>query len=126
MKMTGSISRNNIVAWWMLSTLILLFGCIDEIDLEGVEGGGQMAIQGQVIKSCPSSVRVRISRTADFVIRGLPTAVEDAVVILIDQQGNQLTVPELEPGIYQREIESDNPQISIDTGINYQIFVTTS
>jgi hypothetical protein len=122
----GYNSPNNIGAWWILSTLIFSFSCIDGINLEGVEGGGQLVIQGQVIKSRPSSVRIRISRSADFVIRGLPTAVEGAVVILIDQEGNQLSVPELVPGIYQKEIESDNPQISIDTGENYQISVTTS
>ena len=111
----------------VLIAVVSLAGCVDEIALEGTGGGGgQLVIQGQLVKSCPSSVRVRISRTADFAIRSFPTAVQGAEVLLKDQQGNQITVMEIEPGIYQTEITDDDPDLSVAVGKNYQISITTS
>jgi len=124
-----SLNRYQLIwrVWWSLTLVFLLSGCIDEIDLEGTGGGaGKMVIQGQLAKNCPSTIRVRVSRTANFAIRSFPAAVENAVVFLEDEVGNQLRVPQVEPGIYQMVIESDNPTISIETGSNYFISVTTS
>ncbi len=112
---------------WLLMGLVLIIGCIDEIDLDGTGGGGnKMVVQGQLIKSSPSSVRIRVSRTAEFSGRSLPTAVSGAVVILWDNAGNELQVPEVEPGIYEMEINDDNSDMSVETGGNYMIEVVTS
>lgn len=103
------------------------WGCIDEIDLGDTGGGaGKMVIQGQLIKGCPSSIRVRVSRTADFAGRSLPDPVTDAAVFVLNKAGNQLLVPEVEEGIYQLEISDDNPDMSVETGEDYMITVATS
>jgi hypothetical protein len=100
---------------------------VDEIELEGTGGGGgQLVIQGQLLKSCPSTVRVQISRTADFAIRSFPTAVEGAEVILEDSRGNRISVNEIEPGIYEEQIPDDNPDMVVQIGEVYLVRVTTS
>lgn len=112
---------------WLLVGLSLVIGCIDEIDLNGTGGGAnKMVVQGQLIKSSPSSVRIRVSRTADFAIRSLPTAVSGAAVFLRDHNGNALQVPEVEQGIYQMEINDDSSEISVETGGIYMIEVVTT
>jgi hypothetical protein len=104
-----------------------VWGCIDEIELGGAGGGaGKMVIQGQLIKGCPSSIRIRVSRTADFTGRSLPEPVPGATVFVLNETGNQLFVPEVKEGIYQLEISDDNPDMTVDTGENYMITVATS
>ena len=117
---------------WFTSLLIgmiymFTIGCVDEIELEGTGGGGgQLVIQGQLFRNCPSTIRVRISRTADFAVRSFPTAVEGAEVMLLDVRGGKMFIAEIEPGIYQSQIPDDMPDISIETGEKYAIQVTTS
>ena len=112
-----------VVCW----ALLLLVACVDEIELEGTGGGGgQLVIQGYLLKGCPTDVRVRISRTADFAIRSFPTAVQGAQVFISDLDGNQIQIPETEPGIYQMELLDDQTELPIETNNSYQLSVTTS
>ena len=107
--------------------MLLLVACVDEIELEGTGGGGgQLVIQGYLLKSCPTEIRIRISRTADFAIRSFPTAVEGALVFISDSDGNQIQIPETEPGIYQMELPDDQTELPVETNNSYQLSVTTS
>ena len=69
--------------------LILLTGCLDEIDsviTDTVDGG--LAIQGQIVKGNPSVVEVTIQTLFDFKKRARFEKVRE--VMLIDDSGNEL------------------------------------
>lgn len=123
------ISRNK-GTWKSLTglalILILLFGCIEEIDLDGSDQGvGKMVIQGQLLKGFPSKVAVRVSRSSDFKSRGLPPPVSGAVVLVADDSGNELLIPEVEAGLYQVEINDGNDDLPVESGREYMLKVTT-
>lgn len=110
-----------------LVCLLSLPGCLDEVDLEGSgDGAGKMVIQGQLIKGSPSHILVQVSRSLDFRSRELPPPVTKAVVYLIDSQGNELLVPEVDPGQYKTEIVEGEGPLLVETGQQYRISVTTS
>ncbi|GJM29409.1 MAG: hypothetical protein DHS20C17_20440 [Cyclobacteriaceae bacterium] len=102
-------------------------GCIDEIELQGNGAkGGQLVIQGSLVKGCPSLVNVRVSRTASFSERDLPTPVVQAQVFLEDRSGNQLLIPQQEPGVYQMELADTSQLLPVVAGNEYRISVTIS
>lgn len=110
----------------LLVLFAMLFStCLDEIKLEVPERGlGSIAIRGKLIHGNPSQVEVSVAKVSDFVQFDSPSPIENALVQLIDQDGNILSLGLEGPGIYRASVLKDNPALSIERGKSYQVRVT--
>ncbi len=111
---------------WFFTALSLLFitACIDEITLDSTSNtGNPLVIQGQLIKGDPSSIRVKVSRTANFEAQSLPEPISQANVILHDKVNNSIQLQEVSPGEYELEIDNLNNTMPITIGGSYRIEV---
>jgi len=112
---------------WLVFLLLVIGGCEDQINLDGTgSGAGKMVIQGQLVKGCPSSISINLSLSRDFRSLGLPPPVEGVEVIIQNENGEQLLVPEKDPGFYSMEINEDSTNFNIEFGAHYQLIVNVS
>ncbi|MGB7395115.1 MAG: DUF4249 domain-containing protein [Pricia sp.] len=85
----------------LLATLaLILFSCEDVIELDLTEVPPQVVIEGFVTDREGPYI-VRISRTADFYEPNSFPSEEGALVQISDDQGNEDTLTETAPGIYE-------------------------
>ena len=104
--------------------LMLLAGCLDEIDAvitETVDGG--LAIQGQIVKGNPSVVDVTIQTLFDFKKQARFEKVKE--VLIIDDAGNELPLETNKDGVFSLEIPDNHPYFKVEHGKSYGISVTT-
>lgn len=104
--------------------VVLCTSCLDEIKLEVPQQNlGNIAIRGKLTYGTPSQIEISVAEVSDFVKFESPSPIEDAQVILKDQDGNSLAISASRPGIYQANIPNANPSIRIQPGQSYQVQV---
>ena len=97
--------------------------CLDEIILEdSVDLEENIAIQGSLVKGEPSKVDVFVSRLSNLTGVNLPKAILDAEVFIIDENGMELMLNNINSGFYELEIPANDPFI-VDINKTYQLKV---
>jgi len=120
--MTISILQRNICLLLVLSALIVVSSCVDEIDFErpdAIENG--IAIQGKLIKGDPSFVQVSVRRVFDFTNE--PRLVNARRVVLLNEKGDELELSSTAIGIFTAAIPSGDPNFQVDYGDRFRIKV---
>ncbi len=112
-----------------LSCLVLFFtlsvGCLDRISLPAPAGVGRaVVIQGTIIKSDPSVIRVFTNNLFDFTGNTVrPINVQ--FVEISDESGKTLRLPELALGVYGISLPTGSGLLDIDYGKQYRLHVLT-
>ncbi len=112
------------LASMLICVLLVLPSCLDDIEFdrpETIENG--IAIQGKLVKGNPSFIRVTLRRIFDFSENA--RLINARSVILMDEEGNSLTLDSRQEGVFLEEIPDDNPNLTIDYGKSYKIRVET-
>ena len=120
-----NIKMNRYKLLFLLLFQMLFSTCLDEIKLAVPERGlGSIAIRGKLIYGTPSQVEVSVAEVSNFVEFQAPSPIENALVQLIDEDGNMLSLGVKGAGLYQASIPKDNLALSIERGKSYQVRVT--
>ncbi len=107
-----------------LSALLLFVSCLDKIDLEVPKGlEDSIVIRGELVKGTPSQLKVYLDRVFNFDLKSL-LPLNARSVLLIDEEGNQLDVPEFGDGFHQYTFISGDP-FDVDFGKKYFLRVAT-
>lgn len=104
--------------------LLLLAGCLDEIDsviTETVDQG--VAIQGRIVKGNPSFVAVTIKSVFNF--KNSPRFLDVKEVSVEDELGNSLRLESNADGRFFLEIPANHPFFGVEYGKSYRVNVTT-
>lgn len=105
-------------------TAFIFAACLDEITLEdSVDLENNIAIQGSLVKGTPSRVDVFVSRLSNLTGVNLPKAILDAEVFIIDQNGTELLLDNINSGFYELEIPANDPSFVVDINQQYQLKV---
>ena len=106
-----------------LLTAFAFSSCLDEIELsDSVDLEDNIAIQGNLIKGDPSKVDVFVSRLSNLTGVNLPKAVLDAEVFILDENGTELMLDNINSGFYELEIPANDPFV-VDVNKTYQLKV---
>ena len=114
------------IVLFLCTSMCMLQSCFSEIDFEG--SGSQLdnlVIQGKLIKGDPSTVSISVLSVSAYDGLDDPIPLSSANVSLIDEDLNSVELLSTEPGIFERTIPADFPEISISEGKAYQIRVAT-
>lgn len=110
--------------WIVLLLSGLPCSCVDEIALPvSEEGQGKLVVEGRAVKGSPSRVFVRLSRTAELSVHGVPTFVEDGDVRLQNRTGQNIALAHQNRGYYTAELTPDSP-MDLQTGQSYQLQIS--
>jgi len=109
-----------------LFILLLAFtfsACLDEIELsDSVDLEENIAIQGSLIMGAPSKVDVFVSRLSNLTGVNLPKAILDAEVFILDENGTEYMLDNINSGFYELEIPASDPFV-VDVNKSYQLKV---
>lgn len=113
--------------FYLLTGLLLLSlltpACVDEIPLPEPDAvSAPLVIQGRISKGAPSLIRVQLHLAASFAADDFPDRISGAQVQVLDRAGSALAVPEVEPGLYERQVEP-GAAMAIETDRDYQLLV---
>lgn len=112
--------------FWLSLVLLGLGGCLSEISLDVPETNSQsIAIRGRLVYSDTIFVSVKITNVSDFTADDIPKPILGAVVELTDENGQRISLPMREEGIYEQGITQDDPSFSVKPGMKYQLSVRT-
>lgn len=101
----------------LLSLLFIsLFSCEKVIDVDLNDTQPTLVIEG-VLAAGQHNFTVNISETTSYFDNETPTFRNDAIVTLLDNNGQEFTIPLFENGAYQREITAE-------PGLTYTLQVT--
>jgi len=104
--------------------LILLSGCLDEIDFANASSiDDSIAIQGRIVKANPSFINVTIRGVFNF--QDAPRLLNAREVTVEDESGNKLELESNADGIFFLEIPDDHPTFKVDYGKSYKLNVST-
>jgi len=103
----------------LLPALILLFtSCEKVIDVDLNNASPQYVVEGELYEGT-DTVEVQVARTTDYYGRAPQVAIEDAVVLLSDNEGNSKNIPHVGNGRYEL------PNFTAVAGREYFLRVTT-
>jgi Domain of unknown function (DUF4249) len=92
--------RTSIITLGLLASFPGLTGCEKEIELDYDDTNARIVIEGSVTQgSGPHEVRIK--RSVDFTETNVFPAVEDAVVTIVDDQGEDETLVHVGGGVYR-------------------------
>jgi len=97
--------------------LLGISSCIEPIEIETEDGSGAIVVDGRITNETPP-YNIRISRSINIESYNQPP-VEGAEVILTNDQGNQETLLEVRPGVYQVQ------QMQGKIGVTYILNIKT-
>ncbi len=119
------MNTRHAIKLFSLIILLSLQSCLDKIDLQAPKDLlDDIAINGKVILGDPAIVDISISRVFDFDAGSLQPFSARAV-LLIDEQGNEIQVPDFAGGRYLIRLSKDNPDFQIREDGQYKIRVST-
>lgn len=124
--MQGSGNRGS---WWilLLGALLLVAGCLSEIDLEVPEAADtSIAIRGRLNVGEMPRVSIRITDLAGFNASSIPQPVSGASVVLIDEFDRGVDVPMVRPGIYELDLSTGTSGVEVRPGRAYRLSVSTA
>ena len=105
-------------------TAFIFSACLDEITLENsIDLEDNIAIQGSLIKGSPSIVNVFVSRLSNLTGVNLPVAILDADVSILDENGTELLLDNINSGFYELEIPENDPNFIVDINRKFQLKV---
>lgn len=107
-----------------VSLIIVISGCLDTIEFDRpqtIEDG--IAIQGKLVISDPSYIRVTIRKVFDFSSSARLINVRD--VVLSDDTGTSISLVSSQDGVFTREFLENDPDMSITFDRSYKIRVET-
>lgn len=120
-KNAGSLSGGLLA---LLLLLTMLPGCLSEISLEVPANDQQQLVIRGVLKDLDTAVvSVSLSYLTDFSSEATPNFVNGAIVSLIDESGNQLSVPMVNAGRYELTILENTNSLEVKPGQAYQLSV---
>lgn len=89
----------------LTTTLVVFFGCEDVIEIDLNSANPKIVIEGAVAND-NSPTQVRITRSTDFYEPGVYDKVTGAEIEVIDSEGNNGVLTEIEDGLYQTDAVS--------------------
>lgn len=99
---------------------IVISGCLSEIDIDlPSETGNNIVIVSKLSMGDPSIIEARITGLTPFSEEEEVTTIENAIVNLVDENGNAQLVPHTVSGNYQNVVS----QIATEAGKRYQLRV---
>jgi hypothetical protein len=106
-------------SFYLVLVLMIMASCREIIDLNLRDQSGRVVIEA-VLTDQPGEHFVKVSKSVSFFETNVPNVVTDAVVVLLDAQGNQLAVFE-----YDEELTyyKTTPNLLLETGPAYQLRV---
>ena len=110
-----------------LLTAFIFSACLDEITLPNpIDLEESVAIQGSLIKGDPSRVDVFVSRLSNLTGVNLPKAILDADVFIINEEGTELLLDNINSGYYELEIPANNSNFNVEVNKQYQLKVVAN
>ncbi|MEZ5045119.1 MAG: DUF4249 family protein [Saprospiraceae bacterium] len=120
------IYLKKIKAYAISMVLLLYSSCLSEIQLEAPKIDIQsLAITASLFHGAPSIVSVNLSRVANFIEFDFPSPENDAIVLLVDENGRRQYIPNVANGYYELKIVEAIQEFPIAIGKSYQIQVIT-
>lgn len=105
--------------------LACIWGCLSQIDLPAPPSDAEnIAITATLRKDVPSVLDVRVVRVDNFSGFSSPIPIDNAIVYLRDDLGNEAFIPLRFSGQYQRILPDSDPDITIEAGRSYQLVVS--
>ena len=107
-----------------LLLLVAIAGCLDTIEFDRpqtIEDG--IAIQGKLVISDSSYIRVTIRKVFDFSSNA--RLINVRAVVLTDDEGNSVSLDSRQDGVFTREFAKKDPEMSVEFGKTYKIRVET-
>lgn len=119
------MKRIKIKSLFYLSLLMSLTACLDQIDLEvPADLQDSIVIMGSVTIGNPSVVNINVNRVFDFDISSLQPF-NTREVVLLDDKGNSVSIPDFAGGNYYLEIPQGDPTMPITLDGQYKVRVST-
>lgn len=104
----------------LMSSFLLLNSCVDEIELDVPRGQTEsLVVQGSFVLGDSPKVAVLVSRIFSF--DGSSLLVKARTVELVDEQGRTEPLNFVEEGVYEKTIDVNNSNLSIQTGMQFKI-----
>ncbi|MBX2877901.1 MAG: DUF4249 domain-containing protein [Saprospiraceae bacterium] len=110
----------------VLALLLLssLWGCLSQIDLPAPPSDAEnIAITATLRKDAPSVLDVRVVEVDNFSGFSAPVPIDNAIIFLKDDLGNEAFVPLRFSGQYQRILGDAETDMVIEAGRSYQLVV---
>ncbi|MCB0630589.1 MAG: DUF4249 domain-containing protein [Saprospiraceae bacterium] len=128
--MMNQLNENNATKPLMILVLGMIIGlsaCLSEITLDVPRNDKkQLVIRGVLKDGDTTGVTVSLSYLTDFVPSETPDYVVDATVTLMDESGNQVSIPMQQEGLYQLAIPYGAYELEVTPGRSYQLSVVLS
>ncbi|MBX2815382.1 MAG: DUF4249 domain-containing protein [Saprospiraceae bacterium] len=107
-----------------LLSLALVTSCLDELDIKApksVQGG--IVINSKLVMGNPSVIQVDLNRVFDFTGQSLQR-VGARNVMLRNDLGEEIEIPELDAGLHRLEI-FDDMGFTVEPGVSFQLSLST-
>jgi len=105
--------------------MIAILSCLEVINLPAPAGvADALVFQGKILKGNPSEVRVQVNQLFDFTVESLlPVSVR--VMELEDDEGNAISLPQVQNGLYYMEFQTGSEPVQISFGKSYRLHIIT-
>ena len=111
------------VIYFLFFLTCLTTSCVDVIEFERPSSyDDAITIHGKLLKGDPSIVEVRTQ--AAFNLTNFAPSIPMEEVLLVDEEGNTISLAVRQTGSYRAEISIDHPTMKIEYGRKYKIQMT--